>query len=81
MSIPRIYKFIIKYITPLFLFTILGAWLWQEWLPIIFMKNVAPENRVYVLATRLGLLMIFVVLAVLVKIAWRRKRLTSEVRT
>ncbi len=80
MSIPRIYKFIIKYVTPLFLFTILGAWLWQEWLPIIFMKNVAPENQIYVLGTRLGLLMIFIVLAVLVKIAWRRKRLANEVQ-
>ncbi|RKY33310.1 MAG: sodium:calcium symporter [Candidatus Omnitrophota bacterium] len=74
MRIPVFYKFIIKYITPLFLFLILGTWFWQEWLPIIFMKGVSAENRVFILATRLALVLIFAVLAILVKIAWRRKK-------
>jgi len=78
LAVPRIYKFIIKYITPMFLLLILGMWLWQEWLPIIFMKNVAAENRIYVLATRLGLAFLFLVLAVLVKIAWQRKGLKAQ---
>jgi len=78
MRVPRIYKFIIKYITPLFLFTILGMWLWQEWLPIIFMKNVSSDNRPFILGTRLGLLAIFITLGVLIRIAWRKKRLLSE---
>jgi len=78
IRIPRIYKFIIKYITPLFLSLILGIWLWQEWLPIIFMNNVASENKMYVLATRVGLLAVLFILALLVKIAWRRKKLQGE---
>jgi NSS family neurotransmitter:Na+ symporter len=78
MRVPGVYKFIIKYITPLFLFFILGMWFWQEWLPIIFMKTVAAENWVYVFGTRLGLVLIFAVLAVLVKIAWGRKRAQME---
>jgi neurotransmitter:Na+ symporter, NSS family len=78
MAVPKIYKFIIKYITPLFLFFILGMWFWQEWLPKIFMKNVSPADRVYILGTRLGLICVFLVLALLVKIAWRRKRAEAE---
>jgi SNF family Na+-dependent transporter len=74
MRVPKIYKFIIKYITPLFLFIILGMWLKQEWLPIIFMKNVSYADRYFVLGTRLGLFSIFIVLAVLVKIAWRKRK-------
>jgi NSS family neurotransmitter:Na+ symporter len=74
LAVPRVYKFIIKYITPLFLFIILGAWLYQEWIPIIFMQKVPPENMPYVLATRIGLAAIFIILAVLVKIAWDKKR-------
>lgn len=77
LRVPGIYKFIIKYVTPVFLFFILGMWFWQEWLPIIFLKNVPEANRPYVLATRIGLIVIFLVLAVLVKIAWRRKRFVS----
>ncbi len=78
MRVPKIYKFIIKYVTPLFLFFILGMWFWQEWLPIIFMKNVPGPDKIYVLCTRLGLAAIFLTLAILVKVAWRRKRLRAE---
>jgi SNF family Na+-dependent transporter len=78
MEVPKIYKFIIKYITPLFLFFILGMWLWQEWLPVIFMKNVSLSNRPFILATRLGLFGVFLILAILVKLAWRRKKINRE---
>ena len=74
MRIPKIYKFIIKYITPLFLFFILGMWFVQEWIPIIFMKGVSEVNRPYILFTRLGLVVAFIVLAILVKIAWRKRK-------
>jgi hypothetical protein len=74
MRVPGVYKFIIKYITPLFLFFILGMWFWQEWMPIILMKNVSQLNRPFILWTRIGLVMIFALLAVLVKIAWARRK-------
>jgi len=69
---------IIKYITPLFLFVILGMWFWQEWLPIIFMKNVSSLNKPFILGTRIGLLLVFLALAILVKIAWRKKKSLAE---
>jgi NSS family neurotransmitter:Na+ symporter len=78
MRIPRIYKFIIKYITPLFLLTILGMWLKQEWWDIIRLKGVSEDNLGFILGTRVGLALVFIALAVLVKIAWRRKRLQAE---
>ncbi len=74
MSVPVIYKFIIKYITPLFLFFILAMWLKQEWLPIILMKNVSSASRPFVLGTRLALVFIFLLLSVLVKIAWSKRK-------
>lgn len=78
MRVPKAYKFIIKYITPLFLFLILGMWLWQEWLPVIFMKNVSSSDRPYILFTRIGLALVLLTLAILVKIAWKRKRMLEE---
>ncbi|MDD5505576.1 MAG: sodium:calcium symporter, partial [Candidatus Omnitrophica bacterium] len=74
MRVPKIYKFIIKYITPLFLFSILGVWLWQEWLPIILMRNIPAENRLFILMTRIGLIALFMILGLLVKIAWDRRK-------
>ena len=78
LRIPRIYKFIIKYITPLFLLTILGIWLKQEWWDIIRLKGVSEDNLLFILGTRVGLAVVFIALAVLVKIAWRRKRTQAE---
>jgi len=77
MRIPGIYKFIIRFITPLFLFIILGMWFVQEWLPIIFMKNVSGPDKPFILATRAGLFLVFLILAILVKIAWKRKRVRA----
>jgi len=74
MQIPGIYRFIIKYITPLFLLSILGFWLYQEGLPTILMKNVAHADVPYIAATRIMLILIFVGFAVAVRTAWRRKK-------
>ena len=73
MFVPGIYKFIIKYITPLFLLIILGVWFYQQGFPTIMMKGVPAANRGYILGARLGLLSMFLVLAVLVKIAWNKR--------
>jgi len=77
MRVPKIYKFIIKYITPTFLFLILGFWLYQEGIPTILMKNVSLADRPYVLGTRIFILLIFIILAVLVKIAWRKRKIKT----
>ncbi len=74
ITIPRIYRFIIKYITPAFLLFILGFWLWQDWIDVVLMKNVPKENVPFVLATRIGLLIFFAVLAFLVWHIWQKKR-------
>ncbi len=74
MRIPQAYKFIIKYITPSFLIFILGMWFWQEWLGVILMKGVAEADKPFILGTRIGLCALFIALAVMVKLAWRRKR-------
>ncbi|MDD4909719.1 MAG: sodium-dependent transporter [Candidatus Omnitrophica bacterium] len=78
MAVPRVYRFIIKYITPAFLFIILGAWFYQQWIPIILMRGVSADNRPFILATRVGLIALFSVLCVLVKLAWNKRRKIQE---
>ena len=77
MRIPKAYKFIIKYITPLFLLFILSFWFIQHGLPTIMMKGVEPQNRPFILGTRLGLLLIFTTLCIMVKIAWRKRKMKT----
>jgi SNF family Na+-dependent transporter len=73
LRIPKIYKFIIKYVTPLFLLLILGFWFVQDGIPVITMKNIAPSARPFIFGTRVALIAIFALLCVLVKIAWRKR--------
>ncbi len=75
ITIPRVYRFIIKYITPLFLLFVLGFWAWQELVPTMMMEGVETGGeKAEILLTRLGLLLFFVTLAVLVRVAWKRRR-------
>ena len=80
LRVPKIYKFIIKYITPTFLFLILGFWLWQHGIPTLMLKGVPKENIPYIIATRVGLLALFIVIALLVRHAYYKKYKREESR-
>ncbi|MHC4883189.1 MAG: sodium-dependent transporter [Planctomycetota bacterium] len=73
IRIPGIYRFIIKYITPLFLLTILSVWVKQKWIDVIMMRSVAPENKSLVMMTRIGLFGLMAFLALMVWIVWKRR--------
>jgi len=74
MRVPKIYRFIIKYVTPLFLILILGSWLYQEGISVILMKNVAAANIPYIASARIMLVLIFLAFAAAVRVAWRKNR-------
>ncbi|MCX7916988.1 MAG: sodium-dependent transporter [bacterium] len=73
IKLPSFYKFIIKYITPLFLICILIFWIIQDAIPILLLRNIPKENLPYVLMTRIILILLFIVLCILVKISWDKK--------
>ncbi len=73
MRVPAVYKFVIKWVTPSFLLIILGTWFLQDGLPVILLRGVPPDNRPYVIATRLGLLVLFGLLVLLVRVAWTQR--------
>ena len=74
IRIPNTFKFVIRFITPLFLIGILGFWFVDDWWPFILMENVPSENIPYVLGTRLMILTMFIILCIMVWVAWQRHR-------
>jgi len=74
ITIPKFYKFIIKYITPSFLLIILGFWFYQEGIPTILMKGVDVADKPFILGTRLLLFVMAITLATMVKIAWKKRK-------
>ncbi|MBN2227060.1 MAG: sodium-dependent transporter [candidate division Zixibacteria bacterium] len=77
LRVPRVFRFIIKYITPTCLLTILIWWLISDWWDTITMKEVASVDVPYILGTRLLLLALLGVLAIMVRVAWHRRKLTN----
>jgi len=78
LEIPGIFKFIIKYITPLFLLFILGFWTVQKGIPALLMKNIPVENMPYVFMIRLLMLGLFIALCLLVRHVWYNRNRKVE---
>lgn len=79
LKIPRVYKYIMRYVTPLFLCAILGWFVFSKaGIDAIFMRTVRAENKPYLLAIRVMLMAMLVILAILVKVAWKKKRNLKE---
>jgi hypothetical protein len=76
--IPRFYKFIIRYITPLFLFTILGFWVLQKGRAVVLMEGVAEADRPFILLVRVTLFALVLALGISIKLSWRRRRLGAQ---
>ncbi|MDD5134504.1 MAG: hypothetical protein PHP01_03725, partial [Phycisphaerae bacterium] len=51
----------------------LGTWFWQDWRGVILMRKISEADRPYILAVRIGLVIFFATLSLLVYRAWRRK--------
>ncbi len=84
LRVPLIYKFIIKWVTPLFLFILLGWWAVTEAVPTLLMRDVAdapiaydPETIVYRWFSRLVMLGLLALGLYLIHQAWVRKAVSA----
>ncbi|HET9331994.1 MAG TPA: sodium-dependent transporter [Gemmatimonadota bacterium] len=68
---PRIFRFLLGWVTPLVMIAIFLAWTWMNAPDVILMRNVADENVPYVLGARLFMLGALMVLLFLIRRAWR----------
>ncbi|MBI4313345.1 MAG: sodium:calcium symporter, partial [Candidatus Omnitrophica bacterium] len=74
MGVPRIFRWIMKYVTPTALIVILAAWFIQQGIPLIMLRGVPADKIPYMIATRCGLTALFLLLIVLVNRAWRHRK-------
>jgi SNF family Na+-dependent transporter len=73
IKIPKVYRFIIKYITPVMLIAILCVWVVQKWKGNLLMKNVSAEDKPFIILTRIALAALLVFLSLMVWIVWKRR--------
>ena len=79
IRIPAVFKFIMTFVTPLYLAVILGWWAVSEALPILTLSGgtaaggpIAPGGEIYVHLSRLLIVAIMVFFLVMIRIAWKR---------
>lgn len=72
IKIPVAYRFVLKYVTPVFLCVILVAWVISNGPKYFLMTNYAPETRPSIFITRIVLLAIAVGVNFLIAYAWRK---------
>ena len=69
-KIPRIFYYIMKYITPLVLFIIMIWWLINDAIPILLLSNAQAENIPYIWGSRILMFIIALLIILMVKKAW-----------
>ena len=78
IKIPRIYKPIMKWVTPLFLITLLTWWTVTEAIPNVLMKGVTEAGNIpYLWLARILMIALVVVGGVLIRRSWVHKTMDS----
>ncbi len=77
-TIPRSYKFVMTYVTPLFLLVMMVWWTITEAWPTLRMVGIAPEQHATRWASRAVMAAILVGLLLLVRAAWSHRQARGE---
>jgi SNF family Na+-dependent transporter len=80
IRIPGIFRFIMTFMTPIYLFIILGWWGWTDAIPILLNEKAAGGGAVvaeqvpYITASRAIIVLFAVVFLFIIRMAWKRNR-------
>jgi SNF family Na+-dependent transporter len=72
IRIPSIYRFVMTFVTPLYLLVILTWWGIERAIPTLMLEGATPGSETYLNLSRLVLLGIVVFFLVAVRMAWKR---------
>jgi hypothetical protein len=89
IAVPRFFRFIIKYVTPVYLLAILGFWLYADWGKVILLRGIDPNARVefadielpkttFIWLLRGALAAILAGFNAIIYVAWRRRKLDAK---
>lgn len=78
IKVPKIFFYILTYVTPVLLFVLLGTWLYQSGLDTILMKNVSKADLPYVIGVRAMLLLMLVGMGLGIKYSFSHDRLLKR---
>lgn len=74
IRVPKVFKFVIKYITPVYMLAILGLWIYQDAVGKFLMKGEEEVRHPYLWGARALMLALIILTVILVRIAWKKKK-------
>lgn len=74
LTLPKIFKPVIMLICPIMMSSILLSWIYDEGMAFLTMSSISPENRLYILVTRLMIIALFIILGITIHLTWRNKK-------
>ena len=77
IKIPRVFFYLMKYVTPVVLGVIMIWWLVEDAIPLLFLNNIPAENVPYIWGARALMAVLMIGLFYLVHIAWKRKKTST----
>jgi SNF family Na+-dependent transporter len=80
IKVPRVFRFILKYVTPVYLLILLGVWSYQQLIPVLFMSNYNKADHPYIWGARALIIALWIALAFSVYYIFRNKRVKEGAR-
>jgi len=74
IRIPRVFYYIMKYVTPSYLIVLLVAWFYQNGIDVLLMRNVAPGDEAYRWGARILILGLAAIITLSVSLSMRMTR-------
>lgn len=74
IAIPRVFYYIMKYITPVVLFVIMIWWFVNDAIPTLLLTGVKSENVPYIWGARALMIVLMLSLFFLIKLAWNKNK-------
>ena len=74
LKVPKIFKFILKYVTPVYMLVVLGAWTYQEAIAKFLMKGEEASRHPYLWGARAMFVGLILLTVLMVWLAWRKKK-------
>jgi len=74
LKVPRIFKFILTYVTPIYLLIMLGVWTYQDAVKEFLMTGKEPAHRPYLWGARVMIVLLLLVMLLLIRKAWNKKK-------
>jgi len=82
LIVPRIFKFILTYVTPIYVLILLGYWFFTDAIKEFLMKDEDPVRHPYLWGARVMIVALLLVTLLLIRKAWNKKKLQGpEPRT